>query len=81
MTASPTVEVIILISSLGVLGFFLFREAFGSNKTNWRWGLADFLARPANEPTTKSIAAIVFGIVLIGFIFFLLGKRIDELWR
>lgn len=70
MTLSPTGEIIILIVSLVVLGFFLFRETFGQNKTNWRLGLSDFLVRPVNEPSGKSVAVVVLGVVFIGIIFF-----------
>lgn len=81
MTVSPTGEIIILIVSLVVLGFFLLREAFGQNKTNWRLGLSDFLVRPVNEPNGKSIAVLILGLLFIGIIFYLIAQRISVLWE
>lgn len=75
MEASPAGEIVILIISLIVLVFFLFREAFSQTKTSWRVGLSDFLTRPVN-PNTKSITVIAFGILFIGLIFWLIIQRI-----
>lgn len=75
MTASPSGEIVILVLSLVMLAFFLFREMSDKNKTTWRLGLADFLARPS-RPQTKSIAVMVLGVIFIGLIVFLIVQRL-----
>lgn len=74
MTASPSGEVVILILSLAMLVFFLFRELSDKKKSTWRLGLGDFFARPSH-PQTKSIAAVILGAVFIGLIVILIIQR------